>query len=488
MTAEMFATGGTGRGPAKLPARLGRRDRFDPTQVGWRLGRAATPNTGQALWVPWDRTVGVLGPQGSGKTLDLLVPALLDAPGAALVTTTKPDDLSLTWAHRGRDSSGGKVEGGHRPCVVADPFGLAPHLTPLVWDPIAGCADPWVAQRRAHAFCAGLGTGDSSGGSSDASRFYTAEAAKVTASFLHAAALADYTLDQLLRWVADPTAAVEPVHILRRHPGAASQWHGLLHAALHGDERTAANTATTVQQALGLFFQPALRARCTPTPERPATDLDDLIRRQGTVYLLGRDDPYAPATPLLTAIAEDVLDTALRHAYTSPYGRLCPPLLACLDELPSIAPLPTLQTRMANERALGISFIWAAQTYTQLVTRFGDTGAQTLLGLTNVLAVFGGTSDPTLTRRLTELAGQTRTPRTSWSHGPSHTRTTSSDDLPTLTADEIRLLPPGRALVLADQARPLIARLERCTNGPRGRQLLADQTQLRRPTAPNGNA
>lgn len=458
------------------PGRRLDKARFDPTQVGWRLGRASTPATGQALWVPWDRTTGVLGPQGSGKTLDLLVPALLDAPGAALATTTKSDDLYLTWSQRTRDPHGGE----DRPCVVADPFGLAPHLAPLVWDPIAGCGDPWVAQRRAHAFCAGLSTGDPSrGGGSDASRFYTAEAAKVTAGFLHAAALAGLTLDQLLRWVADPTAAVEPVHILRRHPRAAPQWHGLLHAALHGDDRTAANTATTVQQGLGLFFQPALRARCTPTRDRPATDLNEVIRRRGTVYLLGRDDPYAPATPLLTAIAEDVLDTALRHAHASPWGRVCPPLLACLDELPSIAPLPTLQTRMANERALGISFIWAAQTYTQLVTRFGATGAQTLLGLTNVLAVFGGTSDPTLTTHLTELAGRTRTPRTSWNHGPSHSRTTSSDDIPTLTTDEIRLLPPGQALVLADQAPPLIARLQRCTTSSNGRRLLADQAHLR---------
>jgi len=44
--------------------------------------------------------------------------------------------------------------------------------------------------------------------------------------------------------------------------------------------------------------------------------------------------------------------------------------LPCLDELPSIAPLPTLRTRMANERALGVSFIWAAPTRAQLVTIF----------------------------------------------------------------------------------------------------------------------
>ena len=90
--------------------------RFDPHEVGWNLGRSTAP-AGVDLWVPWDRTAGVIGPQGSGKTLDLLTPALLDAPGAALVTLTKPDDLLLTFTARSSDG---------RPCVVLDPFGLVP--------------------------------------------------------------------------------------------------------------------------------------------------------------------------------------------------------------------------------------------------------------------------------------------------------------------------------------------------------------------------
>ena len=73
--------------------------RFDPWQVGWRIGRAEEPRAGQ-LWCPWDRTTGVIGPQGSGKTLDLLTPALLGAPGAALVTLTKADDLLLSITDR----------------------------------------------------------------------------------------------------------------------------------------------------------------------------------------------------------------------------------------------------------------------------------------------------------------------------------------------------------------------------------------------------
>ncbi len=60
--------------------------RFEPTEVGWRIGTSKVP-VGVALWQPWDRTAGVIGPQGSGKTLDILTPALLQAPGAALVTS-----------------------------------------------------------------------------------------------------------------------------------------------------------------------------------------------------------------------------------------------------------------------------------------------------------------------------------------------------------------------------------------------------------------
>ena len=69
---------------------------FNPAEVGWRLGRSHEPRGGQ-LWVPWDRTAGVIGPQGSGKTLDLLIPALLSASGASLVTLTKVDDLLLSF-------------------------------------------------------------------------------------------------------------------------------------------------------------------------------------------------------------------------------------------------------------------------------------------------------------------------------------------------------------------------------------------------------
>lgn len=446
--------------------------RFNPGDVGWRIGKAHEPR-GSDLWVPWDRTAGVIGPQGSGKTLDLLTPALLGAPGAALVTLTKAEDLLLSLTER---------SSGDRPCVVLDPFGLATGVAEdLVWDPVDGCVDPKVAERRAKAFTAGTVKGAIHGGSGDdAARFYAAEAGKVLQAYFHAAALTGKTLDDVLKWVANPQAATDPGEILRRHPHAEPFWHGLLHGSLNGDDRTAGNTITTVQQAMSLFFQADIRRRCIPGPGRPATDLAEVIRRRGTIYLLGREDPYASASPLMTAVAEHVLDTGLLLANNSPWGgRLCPPLVSVLDELPSTAPLPTLRTRMSNERALGLSFIWAAQTRPQLTSIFGEHEARALLGLTNVLIMFGGSKDVSFNQEISDLLGTVRVARRSYQSGGTGGRTTSGDDIPILRPEEVRQLPEREALVVAENGKPIIAKLTRCVEGSLGERLLGQQRVLR---------
>lgn len=445
----------------------------DPREVGWRLGRAG--RSGPELWVPFDRTTLVIGPQGSGKTLDLLVPALLDAPGAALVTLTKPEDLFLTLAAR---------QLGDRPVAVLDPFNLAPGTPELVWDPIAGCEDAMLAERRAKAFAAGTIKGATTQSPDHAARFYAGECAKVLQAYFHAAAIAGIGLDEVLMWVSDPRVFPQAEEILRTHPAAEPLWHGLLRGALYGDERTAGNTITTVQQAMWLFFQRSIRDRCVPSAARPATDLAALIAAGGTLYLLGRDDPYASASPLMTAVTEDILDTAKRLGETSPHGRLCPPFLACLDELPSTAPIPTLSTRMANERALGLSFILAAQIRRQLVMCYGEDEAQTIFGLSNNLVVFGGGKDIAFYRELSDLIGNVTTTKTRYSeHGKDwfdiKNRSWDQERVPILEPAELRRIEQRKALVLAEMYDPIIANLQRCIDGRRGRQLLAAQKQAR---------
>ena len=230
---------------------------------------------------------------------------------------------------------------------------------------------------------------------------------------------------------------------------------------------------------MSLFFQDAIRRRCVPGPGRPATDIAAVIAAGGTFYLLGREDPYASASPLMTAAAEHILDTALRLGNASPWGRMCPPMLACLDELPSTAPLPTLRTRMANERALGLSFIWAAQTFRQLAAIFGEQDARALLALTNVLVWFGGSKDVAFNQEVSDLVGKTRVLRSTWQFGGRRGRSVHSEETPILRPQEIRQLPERQALIIAENARPIIAELRRCIDGRDGRRLLAEQSDLR---------
>jgi type IV secretory pathway TraG/TraD family ATPase VirD4 len=249
----------------------------------------------------------------------------------------------------------------------------------------------------------------------------------------------------------------------------------LLAGALQGSAETVSNTVTTVQQAMDLFFNPDILARCIPTRSRPATDVADLIARHGTVYLLGREDPYASAAPLMTAVAEHVLDTALGAANAAPHGRLTPSFLACLDELPSTAPLPTLRTRMANERGLGLSFTYASQTWKQIVVCYGEDEARALFGLTNTLVIFGAGKDVHFYRELSDLIDDVRISRQTITDGPAGVGTSRAGEWEkVLRPGDIRRIPQRQALVIAGNAPPIIARLRRCLDGPDGDGLKAE--------------
>jgi type IV secretion system protein VirD4 len=58
-------------------------------------------------------------------------------------------------------------------------------------------------------------------------------------------------------------------------------------------------------------------------------------------------------------------------------------------------------------------------------------------------------------------------------------RTISGEDIAILRPEEIRRLQERRALVIAENGKPIIARLSRCIDGRKGARLLAGQQHLR---------
>ncbi|UNZ18182.1 TraM recognition domain-containing protein [Streptomyces sp. 891-h] len=425
---------------------------IDPHDYGYSLGTSQRPK-GVDLWSRADKACRVIGPMGSGKTLRFFAPTVRRWAGPVLATSTKPDLVELTLDARRRDG---------RPVAVFDPQNIAPILPKFRWTPINDASETEVAMMRAKAFVAGSRTPNSAAQSSEGSAFYKGQASKVLAAFFHAAALDGASLDWVLRWsrkLTDPA----PLGILDAHPGAGLGWADMLRTATSGDSRTVGNTASTLDAALEPFMHQSVVSALQGDGEGP-TDFDAFLDAGGTLYLLGKDSEVNSVAPLTTAIAEDLLDLAESHAIASPTGRLDPALLAALDEAPNIAPIPSLRQRVADGRGRGITVVYGLQAWASARARFGEDTAKELAAFTNNVVVFSGDKDPAFLKDMSELCGQVERERT--------TKTTSGGDRgghstathmalePVLRADEIRGLPEGHALVLADNLPPVVTRLD----------------------------
>ena len=123
------------------------------SDVGYLIGRSC----GREIWASVEDSILVIGPPRSGKGLHLVINAILDAPGAVVTTSTRPDNIAATIDAR-------KERG---PVAVFDPQHLTAGLRAVSgsgvrWSPIRGCEQPLTAMIRASGLASS--TGLSSGG------------------------------------------------------------------------------------------------------------------------------------------------------------------------------------------------------------------------------------------------------------------------------------------------------------------------------------
>jgi len=98
-----------------------------PSEIGYRIGTAH----GRSVWATVEDSMLLVGPPRSGKSLMVVAPFILDAPGAVLTTSTRPDNLATTL--RARERLG--------PVAVFDPQALAAGVPAgLRWSPLSGDA------------------------------------------------------------------------------------------------------------------------------------------------------------------------------------------------------------------------------------------------------------------------------------------------------------------------------------------------------------
>jgi type IV secretory pathway TraG/TraD family ATPase VirD4 len=429
--------------------------------VGHWLGRVARID----CYCSVEDSMVLLGPPRSGKGLHFVIPMILDAPGAVITTSTRPDNLTATLAARHRAG----------PVAVFDPQRLAPGIPSATrWSPIRGCGNPQTALVRAKALAAGT-----AGGTTDSS-FWQSSAEQAVRCLLHAAALAGCSSTELYRWSLSAVAAREAVMILATHPGAALSWHQALESIVTADQKQRDSVWAMVAIAFAALADPRVLDAVSPD-DGEAFDPETFLRSQGTVYLLGTSTGAAATAGLVGAFVEDVIEAARRIAAGSPAARLDPPLSLILDEAANY-PLPSLSSLMSEGGGTGISTLVVLQSLAQARAVWGEHQAGAIWDSAIVKVILGGGSNARDLDDLSRLIGPRQERQTSTSIGPDGQTTTSTSEreVRVMEPSRLRTLPFGTGVLLLRSARPIVLTLGQWVDRKDSQQLLAQRAYLER--------
>ncbi|HWK20922.1 MAG TPA: TraM recognition domain-containing protein [Microbacteriaceae bacterium] len=432
-----------------------------PAEVGYRIGTAR----GRAVWATVEDSMLLVGPPRSGKGHHIVIPFILDAPGAVLTTSTRPDNLAATLSARKRLG----------PVAVFDPQSLAPGVPAgLRWSPVRGCADPLTAMIRARGLAAGTGFGSVENGS-----FWQGKTEVAIQSLLHAAALDDRDTRALYQWTLSPSAAADAVNILRSASGAADGWAEALDAMIQADPRTRDSIWHGVSLAFASLADPRVLAAVSPEPEEHF-DPAAFLRERGTLYLLATGAGSGAGAALVAALVEDLVETARHMAAASPGARLDPPLLLALDEIANLSPLPSLPTLMSEGGGSGITTLPVLQSLAQARSRWNEHAATVIWDAAIVKIILGGGSHTRDLADISALLGERdeTTSSTSTDRGGGKSWQQSVRRVPVIPPDVLRTLPFGTAIVLLRTARPIVATLTPWTARPDAAQLREDRSAV----------
>jgi type IV secretion system protein VirD4 len=388
------------------------------------------------VWSPVeDVTLRIGGPR-TGKTGELCG-RILDAPGAVIATSTRTDLIEITGPCRSRRG----------PVHVFNPSGVGGLASTITFDPLSGCENPATATSRATDLLAATSAPGGTGGDRE---YWAGQARRVLAALMHAAALGQASMRDVLAWVADPDrAAAQVQQFLRRSPQPAYESDAA--QFLDTNDRTRSSICATIMPALGWLTD------ATAATAAAAGDFNvaDLLDTRGTVYMLGADD--GQVAPLVTALTGHIAREARRIAGTCPGGRLDPPLTLALDEAALICPIP-LDNWTADMGGRNVTIHIGAQSRAQLRQRWGDTGAAAILNNAATLLIYGGTRDPDDLAAYSTLTGERYEETPTWDDDGA-IRSLTRHRVPVLSPAQIAQLPARHVVIIRRGMAPAVGRV-----------------------------
>jgi type IV secretory pathway TraG/TraD family ATPase VirD4 len=416
-----------------------RRSRVPITELGYRLCRVGP------VWAysSAEEVTGRFAPPRQGKTAEL-ANQIIDAPGAVVATSTKPDVVDLTVALREKVG----------PVLIFNPGQLGGALmrSSFRWNPVIGCEWVEVAIERAGYLLAGSPTmGNVSG-----REFWQGQAVRVLSRLMHAAALRGGTMLDVLAWVSDLQGSARTVLGLLATSPAGASWADDYRQFLDTNTNTGTSITTSIMPALQWLSDPAVAVTATCGIEEQF-DVEAFLASKGTLYLLAEDKPQGTIAPLLVCLTAHIHSAAKAAAGRRPGGRLDPPLTLVLDEVPLICPVP-LERWSADSGGRGIVLHYAAQSRAQLFWKWGAEGGMVIWNNTTAKMIFGGCDDEEDLDAYSRLVGE-RDEKVYTHDAAGAVTGHTTRRVAVLPPSEIRTLPMWHVLLLRKGMRPAIGQI-----------------------------
>jgi len=435
-----------GRGAAIEPI-----TRTHAQQVATRLGvEAGTPGiligtstvTGKPVYGTWEDTqIDIWGPR-TGKTTSRAIPAVMDAPGAVVVTSNKRD---LTDATRDPRANKGNV-------WVFDSEQVVGETPDWWWPPLSYVADDTRALRLANHF---MFATRKPGDKGDA--YFDDAGRDLLADIMLAAALDAQPVTLVYGWLTQRRNP-RPISVLK-DAGYLLQADRLLESQHMSDRQQDGVYGTALKAAACLTIRSIMPwiNPTGPNDKRPTLNPTQFVTGENTLYSLSREGTGV-AAPLVTALTVAVVEAAEKLATTQPGGRLATPMLCCLDEAANVCKWGALPDLYSHYGSRGIVLLTFLQSWSQGVDTWGSSGMRKMYSAANIKVYGGGVDEAEFLENMSKIVGNWDRPTGSTStnsgQGGSRSYSTQTTRARILDIEDLAAMPRGRALVIASGAVP----------------------------------
>ena len=386
------------------------------------------------VWAGAQCSALVLGPPRSGKTSSLVIPNILLCDGPVVSTSTKPDVMRATAPAR-------RAEGWS---FLFDPSGevpCPPGVARVGWSPLTTASDWDAAVVTADAMVGASRLSGQRGGE----HHWTERAGALLSTLLHAAAIEELTMRDVLKWI-DRHNGAPALEILASQSGEDAPPTDLLTGIVATDSREQSGIWSTASGVLAAYRTEGALASTRTTP----LDLEAFCDGANTLYICSAGRRQRQFAPLVVAILGDVRDAAYARSRDEHAG---PPTLLALDEVANIAPIPDLPSMVSEGGGQGLLVLACLQDLSQARVRWGA-AADGFLSLFGTTVVLRGIADTSTLRDISALAGHREVASTTISESVGRwgrirpSTSVGSTRQARLPVDAVAHGAPGRALVL----------------------------------------